>query len=597
MGVADNKSYKNQYHFKEFSAKTKLDDFPSLFEDNPQINSTIKKNPDRANVEIEKDELVLKPDMSALFKARGKKHYNGGIDVNLEPDSFIFSDDKSLAITPNERKKFEFKQGGKVKMTPAEVLKKNVDTEHYNRLVSNLQDPKSDDLVKRSSALMLEKYAEKIGQVAYLQEMKKDFPSGVPSFAENTAPVFSSDVKDKIMENKQYGKFGGRIFAVGGTTTENTTMPPYKDITTPFQFNNKWYVRKNNQMVEVPKPAPQAGMDSYFLNPASRYNGSDISDPATLPIIPPSGNPYRNKNSGVDPLTPPSGVPPITTPPVDVPYQVKPLGIIPRKPFDTPLPPVSNPTVPQIAGGDGTIRADWEFTPYQKESQLYNLDKALDVKRYLPYRSRYNASYIDPALVNPEQAVGDLQTAANSNIQSSNSLNPILRNAQNSDIYGQLLDKIPSVRSAYDNQNVGIINQTRQYNNQIKNNETLTNNQNDQTYYQQEVTGRANYDNMKNYLGDQFMNNRMRDVETNQTLAYDLLTQNNPAYNFDWRTGNLTRTKSSILDVPSDRTDSVYDDFLKELQAAKTPDDFERLKLKRDILKQKNILPYLKGQQ
>ena len=59
----------------------------------------------------------------------------------------------------------------------------------------------------------------------------------------------------------------------------------------------------------------------------------------------------------------------------------------------------------------------------------------------MPYRSRYTATYVDPALVNPEQAVGDAKGMSNQQLSSLNTLNPILRNAQASSVYGQLLKK------------------------------------------------------------------------------------------------------------------------------------------------------------
>jgi hypothetical protein len=98
MGVADNKSYKDQYHFKMRNPYSVTEGMPSLNLD-PKVNETIKENTERANVEIEKDEIILNPDLSALFKAKGKTHKQGGINVMLKPNSFVFSDDKTLVST------------------------------------------------------------------------------------------------------------------------------------------------------------------------------------------------------------------------------------------------------------------------------------------------------------------------------------------------------------------------------------------------------------------------------------------------------------------------------------------------------------------
>src|SRR5688572_13287737 len=205
-GVADNRSYKDEYHF--------TDDYYNISEEQPSIdkepkvNTTIKENPYRSNVEIEGGEIVLQPDLSALFKAKGKKHSKGGMDVLLKPDSFIFSDFKDLEFKERDLELFELKEGGKSN-TPAEVLKKNINVKHYNSLVNIMDDPYKDDLAKKSAAMMLEKYIQSLGNIAFVQEEKKNFPQGLPEFSLGTAPVYDAGIKDQIMENKQYMKAGG----------------------------------------------------------------------------------------------------------------------------------------------------------------------------------------------------------------------------------------------------------------------------------------------------------------------------------------------------------------------------------------------------
>lgn len=605
MGVADNKTYKNMYHFNDTFYRTTLEELPSL-EVDPKINTSIKENPYVSNVEIEEGEIVLQPDLSALFKAKGKKHKNGGIDVSLKPDSFVFSDDKSMALTEKECEIFELGEGGKYDRdkkkkkdhnpkdyTPAKVLKKNVDIEHYNRLVSNLNDPIKDDLAKKSSAMMLEKYIGTIGNIAFAQESKKDFPTGVPEFAIGTAPVYNAELKDELEAQKQYAKYGGKIMdpemQLGGffgqminddarrtarrsrskaglpraTQTQPNPWGPWPgDQMSAFQ---DVYGISNaaDKITDVSGLAQQLG----YTGPKSNvdfqkwlYNSS----PENRSVIEkwhnkygdtgPIGGMFDNKigirwqnilrelrDRPQNPLAPADPGPRL------------PNTMVPRTPIANVPPPATpdNIPVPGEVTGDaqGVKRADWEFTPWQKVSQLYNLGKYAGARRYMPYRSRMNASYVDPQLLNPEQVMGDLRSGTNQQISSLNTLNPILRNAQAASTYGQFLNQAPGVRNQYDNQNVDITNRYRLANNQIRNNETQTNMQNDQQYYQQSVVGRQNYDNLKTYLGDQYMNNLMRDVETNQSLSYNLLTQNNPAYGYDWKTGNFTRNKKSILDV------------------------------------------------
>lgn len=548
MGVADNKSYKNMYHFTDAGWGVDREDMPSINID-PNINHSIKENPYRSNVNIEKDEVVLEPDMSALFQAKGKKHYDGGMDVNLKPNSFIFSDDSKLAFDERDHKLFEFKEGGnfnKTINTPADVLKRNIDTKHYNTMVANIKDIKKDDFTKKSSALMLQKYLQTLGNIAFVQEQKKQFPDGLPEFAQNSAPVYNTELKDEIQTQKQFAKYGGSVnnpygnpeAQFGGRSTTNTPgigtgartgspiSPCHIDDIPCQQHHARIAHRTNNHPAPRVNPAPDVKPFGY--HPSEQTQGH----------VCPDGSPGFF-NSVIGQWDCPS-------------VQVTGNYAAPNK---LPDPHPTDVTGPAQNGKP----INWEFSPYQLESQMYNALKYATAKRYMPYRSHLNASYAEPNLINPEQTIGDLKSGANSQIDSLDSLSPILRNAQAGNIYGQFLDKIPGVRSQYDAQNSGTINQFRAQNNQIRNNETAQNMQNDQQYYQQTITGQANFDNMKNYLGDQFMNNRMRDVETNQSLAYNLATLGpKPAYGYNFRTGDFYRNEKNILDAEGNGKADMY---------------------------------------
>ena len=618
MGVADNKTYKDMYHFSNRYFNVNRDELPSI-EIDPLINTSIKENPYRSNVEIEKDEIVLKPDLSALFKANGKKHSGGGIDVQLEPDSFIFSDDPELAFDEADHRLFELKKPtsfARLKNTPAEVLKRNIDIKHFNTLVANTMDPKKDDLARKSSIMMLEKYIQTLGNIAYAQEGKKDFPTGIPEFAQGTAPVYDDILKDDIMSQKQYAKYGGQIlgqFGPGGPipswlkawrqaktpqgkTTSTGLSSTYektddqlkqdyeywkgiagRDFKDAADYQGFIYDQNlKNDPYSVAEMWSKWGQtngagDNPILNINNVYNkamGKNGLEPniellgrqdVRNNFLDRPGNPYLGARTmflaGKRPTPAGAPAPPITRKDI-----VTSTPEIPNVPPDTP-----HPT--DITGTPSAGKSiDWQFTPWQKLSQLYSLGKYASARRYMPYRSRLNASYTDPQLVNPEQAIGDLQASANSQIQGLNTLNPIMRNAQAQGMFGQLLDQIPGVRSQYDNQNSQIINQSRQVNNQIANNTRATNMQNDQQYYQQTVVGRQNFDQLRTNLADQYMNNLMQDVQDNSSLAYNEATMKNPAFKFNFRTGNYDRLPVNILDVQGNTSQDTWGATVGELE-------------------------------
>lgn len=196
---------------------------------NPSTNASVKPvDREDANIEAEKGEVLLKFDLGGLFAINGKSHSQGGTPLKVDAGDFIFSKDKSLAITKEEKELFGFKEGGKYKKkenTPAKILSKEVDPKHYNMLLNIISDPKSDNIAKKTAELMLGKYSDKIGQVAFLQESKKDFPTGIPQFANGTAPIENPELEDADILEEQYAKFGGMMRS-GGRARRNDSLQP-----------------------------------------------------------------------------------------------------------------------------------------------------------------------------------------------------------------------------------------------------------------------------------------------------------------------------------------------------------------------------------
>lgn len=533
MGVADNKSYKNMTHFTGKYHQNNPANLKSLNKDNPDINDTIHENKEYANVEIEKGEVVLDPELKALFQAGGKKHHSGGTNVYLKDNAFVFSDHKSMNFNKLDYEKFKLKEGKTD--TPAEILKKNVDTKHYNTLVENLSNPRKDDLAKRSSALMLEKYLEKIGEIAFVQESKKGFPTGVPTFAENIKPGFAPEVEEEMKENKQYMKYGGYALPKAQTGLFNTMR--------------RWMRYQPSKQVETGIVQPPTNIQS-----SGRYGNSPYGNV----------NPNRGRYDGHEPrYNVPlskglSGVvidePSSTTSTTTFPYGWQ--GPINQPTSLVISPAASKAMTPNNVDETGSysINPYWEYSNDQKASQAYAGIKAASVQRLMPYRSRFNATYMDPSLLNPEQFVNDMQTSANQSMRMSQYQNPILARSQNQSIFGQLLGQIGQVRSQYDNQNAQTLNQNRASDTAIRNQETNTNMINDQNYYTQSQEGIKNYNNMRDFMTDQFMNTRNQHIMENQSLAYNMLTQKNPALKYDWRTGRFLPTGKQILDADAVKT-------------------------------------------
>lgn len=447
---------------------------------------------------------------------------------------------------------------------------------------------------------MLDKYFKSLGNIAFVQEGKKGFPTGVPEFAMGTAPVYDTELKSDIDEQKQYARYGGIInpkMQGGGPKPKGYPSRPANS------KPGEWVMQMDNLWYKASEVYPE-----YYKEINSKYwdRLGKLSNPSSTTQQPTSTNAFKptdiypNKwmegqtqptptrlgptigagNTVVAPLVTgkkDSGVPRLSGVPrrdeaIPIPFDYKANLKIRGLPVSTEGHEIWNkedvkPKVTEIEGQiDNGREIDWNLTPWQKLSMGYDAFKYASAKRYMPFRSRFNPSYIDPALVNPEQAIGDIKSLGFQQSQAANVLSPILRNAQQNSIYGKMLDQVAQVRSQYDNQNVGIQNQARQYNNQVRNTAQGVNMKNDQDYYQQSVIGQSQFDNMKSFLGDRFMNNLQGNVQDNQDLAMKLLAQGpNPAYGYDFKRDRFTRNPQNILAMQNTEQANVVSQLLEKL--------------------------------
>ena len=146
------------------------------------VNKTLTAEPrDQANLEAEKGETAL-TDLNhdgsfELYNIGGNRHSSGGTPLNLPPQSFIYSDTRSMKLNKNELLEMGIKS--KKKITPAKVSKKY----DLNNYIAVLNDPNSDHISIDTAEYMLDKNKNKLSQLAFIQERKKEFNEGVPMAA------------------------------------------------------------------------------------------------------------------------------------------------------------------------------------------------------------------------------------------------------------------------------------------------------------------------------------------------------------------------------------------------------------------------------
>lgn len=149
-------------------------DYQNVTPESPSVRQQLGPvDRDEANVEAEKGETVLLPDAS-FYTIGGKRHYNGGTPLNLPGNSFIFSDSKDQQITGPVLEIFN--KNPDKKLTPADISKQY----KLNDYIAKLQDKTADSYDFTTTELMLKNNLKKLNELAIIQEGQKGFPDGVP---------------------------------------------------------------------------------------------------------------------------------------------------------------------------------------------------------------------------------------------------------------------------------------------------------------------------------------------------------------------------------------------------------------------------------
>ncbi len=278
--------------------------YPALFGINPygvmnsnktgtqddDITSTLKPVDDEdANIEAEKGEVLVKPGLVGMYKVTGKKHSQGGTPLYAEGGSFIFSDDPNLALHKDDQKEFKFKKSYSNKdkaNTPAKVVQREVPAKDYNSLLSILQDPTKDKTAKDTAGMMLSKYMAKLGQVAYLQELKKNLPDGVPDFAAGP-PQENPQIAGQTDEQEMYAT-GGGVPNVNIKGLPKSLLDMYNNIQPPAPIDP--YAEEDNTYMQ--------GTNLLSSGPSGRFNTmQDFNNtgPQSNKLFAPAGDPFVPK--------------------------------------------------------------------------------------------------------------------------------------------------------------------------------------------------------------------------------------------------------------------------------------------------------------
>lgn len=533
---------------------------------NPQdasITDSVKPiDRDAANIEAEKGEYIAKPGLTGLYKIGGEKHSQGGTPLFAEGGSFIFSNDPSLSFSKGDRSAFGFKgnSNAKSKNTPAAVLGREVNPKDYNSYIATLEEPKTDRIAKTTAGLMLEKLQQKLGQIAYVQEAKKN--DKIPDFAQGTAPAVQPELQnidEKMSEYRVGGMYpyGGGVDPVTGLPIDPSNAYPGGRTTlgriTPTGLPNSF-----NYPGGVPKLIKDwkgVGIDMTDMNPQeaqhAMYRWAETENPQLLRTMwgqygdTAYGQRVNNKNINYDNLSdddlhwarqsyvdgmlgartfaPELGRNQPNTPHLP--------GIIRPDQPNVQAPP---PGAPPNLNTPGQPQQQVPTLPYQikgkmTDSQLSHLGylglQAFNINRYYPKIEQVNLPQVRFDKINSQPFINQVNNQDYESRQLA-ALNPRTANLVGSNIRGSSVDQLNQILGNVANQNTQIANQQNQFNTQQASQQVMANSQFDNTYYNQVQNTNQNFDNERRFAGNQLFSNLNNYQSQADQLAWGLASIN-----------------------------------------------------------------------
>jgi hypothetical protein len=162
----------NPLSFKDLKDSTRM-----IGEDQYEIgtNYPTEKDPKKANIEAEKGELILTKDFE-LYKINGKSHAKGGAPLSVNEGDFIFS--KKLEGSGKDFNKIFGNFDEKKKYSYADVASRFLKMNDHKVLSTD-----SNPIDRKTGVRMYEDYKDKLGMLAFLQEVSKGLPNGIPAIA------------------------------------------------------------------------------------------------------------------------------------------------------------------------------------------------------------------------------------------------------------------------------------------------------------------------------------------------------------------------------------------------------------------------------
>ena len=130
-----------------------------------------------ANVEVERGEVVLSPDLGTIYDAGGRKHSKGGTPIKAQEGSYIVSDFVATNPIAMDMLGFDYNEKRDKGKTWAKVLKEKVNPVYYNQLTATVADDSKqkpvDPYLLNTANIKVPEFQKIISKVALGNEISK----------------------------------------------------------------------------------------------------------------------------------------------------------------------------------------------------------------------------------------------------------------------------------------------------------------------------------------------------------------------------------------------------------------------------------------
>lgn len=452
-----------------------------------KVGNTLPEAVDGGNINAEKQEQVLgdfdQDGQQELMNVNGKPHTEGGKDINVPANSFVFSDTKDLKIKDPEVLAMFSMPTNKKGYTPAQIAKK-YDLNKYKKILDN---PQADEGAKKTAQLMNDNYMAKLNKLAMVQEQMKH-SMGMPNSAV-PGQSMQQQGQDFVQEegNMDTGdqspisQYGGNMYAGGGNIGRTDSVNRYDDVFDVNSYGNNFqpivqpgstfqipYMNRYDDVFDVNNYGAGKGTaNTPQAKKLAPYVRSQVTQQPTGQSIQPgidanqpewtweNGLPVNPNRTGSIPNMQPAGMQQFHMPVNDA---------------VTPLTTERNLAVTDTGKGTGSgkekgkgnKRAGLQTNPNFLGDAL-NLLQMAQLKKFTPFEPAPQAIIPSTVFMDPTRAIAAQQELAKTASESAHLSGNSKAARANAALYqGQAGSQAADVISQYANQNVGIANQANQ---------------------------------------------------------------------------------------------------------------------------------------